>query len=32
LWVAATAECALMELELGRADPEAREALDALVG
>lgn len=32
LWVAATAECALMELELGRADPETREALDALVG
>lgn len=32
LWVAATAECALMELELGRADPEARDALDALVG
>jgi TetR/AcrR family transcriptional repressor of nem operon len=32
LWVAATAECALMELELGRADPETREALEALVG
>jgi TetR/AcrR family transcriptional repressor of nem operon len=32
LWVAATAECALMELELGRADAEAREALDELVG
>lgn len=32
LWVAATAECALMELELGRADPQTREALDALVG
>jgi TetR/AcrR family transcriptional repressor of nem operon len=29
LWVAATAECALMELEFGRADPEARAALDA---
>jgi TetR/AcrR family transcriptional regulator, transcriptional repressor for nem operon len=29
LWVAATAECALMELEIGRADPEARAALDA---
>jgi TetR/AcrR family transcriptional repressor of nem operon len=28
LWVAATAECALMELELGHADQEAREALD----
>jgi TetR/AcrR family transcriptional repressor of nem operon len=28
LWVAATAECALMELELGRADPKARQALD----
>jgi hypothetical protein len=32
LWVAATAECALMELELGRRDPAAREALSALVG
>ena len=29
--VMATAECALMELELGRADPEAG-GLDALVG
>ena len=29
LWVAATAECALIELELGRADPETRAALDA---
>lgn len=29
LWVAATAECALMELEFGGADPEARAALDA---
>ena len=26
LWVAATAECALIELELGRADSETREA------
>jgi TetR/AcrR family transcriptional repressor of nem operon len=32
LWVAATAECALMELELGRADPETRAALDDLTG
>jgi TetR/AcrR family transcriptional repressor of nem operon len=31
LWVAATAECALMELELGRPDPAARSALTALV-
>jgi AcrR family transcriptional regulator len=31
LWVAATAECALIELELGRADSETREALDAFV-
>jgi TetR/AcrR family transcriptional regulator, transcriptional repressor for nem operon len=28
LWVAATAECALMELEFGKAEPEARAALD----
>src|SRR3954453_3547071 len=27
LWIAATAECALMELELGRRDPAARSAL-----
>jgi TetR/AcrR family transcriptional repressor of nem operon len=32
LWIAATAECALMELELGRRDPEARAALSELVG
>lgn len=32
LWIAATAECALMELELGRADPEARAALEAFGG
>jgi AcrR family transcriptional regulator len=32
LWIAATAECALMELELGRRDPEARSALSELVG
>jgi AcrR family transcriptional regulator len=31
LWVAATAECALMELELGRRDAAARAALNALV-
>src|SRR3954470_13538260 len=31
LWIAATAECALMELELGRRDPAARSALSALV-
>ncbi|HYZ69546.1 MAG TPA: TetR/AcrR family transcriptional regulator [Mycobacterium sp.] len=31
LWIAATAECALMELELGRRDPAARSALNALV-
>jgi AcrR family transcriptional regulator len=31
LWVAATAECALIELELGRADSETREALHAFV-
>jgi TetR/AcrR family transcriptional regulator, transcriptional repressor for nem operon len=31
LWVGATAECALIELELGRADSETREALDAFV-
>ncbi len=31
LWVAAAAECALMELEAGGAVPEAREALDALL-
>jgi AcrR family transcriptional regulator len=28
LWVAATAECALIELEFGRADPKARAALE----
>ena len=32
LWVAATAECALMELELGRRDDTARAALDEFVG
>jgi TetR/AcrR family transcriptional repressor of nem operon len=32
LWVAATAECALMELEFGGADPEARAALAAFAG
>jgi TetR/AcrR family transcriptional repressor of nem operon len=32
LWIAATAECALMELERGRRDPAARAALSALVG
>jgi AcrR family transcriptional regulator len=31
LWIAATAECALMELELGRRDSAARSALGALV-
>lgn len=31
LWVAATAECALMELEQGHRDPAARAALDDLV-
>ena len=31
LWIAATAECALMELERGRSDPAARSALNALV-
>jgi hypothetical protein len=31
LWIAATAECALMELELGRRDPAARSALRELV-
>jgi AcrR family transcriptional regulator len=31
LWIAATAECALMELERGRRDPAARAALSALV-
>ena len=31
LWIAATAECALMELERGRRDPAARSALNALV-
>ena len=29
LWIAATAECALMELELGRRDAAARSALSA---
>ena len=32
LWIAATAECALMELELGRRDTAARSALSALAG
>jgi TetR/AcrR family transcriptional regulator, transcriptional repressor for nem operon len=32
LWVAATAECALIELERGRRDPAARETLNDLVG
>jgi AcrR family transcriptional regulator len=32
LWVAATAECALMELELGRRDATCRAALDEFVG
>ena len=32
LWIAATAECALMELERGRRDPAARAALNDLVG
>ena len=31
LWIAATAECALMELECGRRVPAARSALNALV-
>jgi len=31
LWIAATAECALMELELGHRDSAARGALNALV-
>jgi TetR/AcrR family transcriptional repressor of nem operon len=31
LWIAATAECALMELERGHRDPAARSALSALV-
>jgi hypothetical protein len=31
LWIAATAECALMELELGRRDDAARSALNDLV-
>jgi TetR/AcrR family transcriptional repressor of nem operon len=31
LWIAATAECALMELERGSRDPAARSALNALV-
>jgi AcrR family transcriptional regulator len=31
LWIAATAECALMELEFGRRDSAARSALSALV-
>jgi hypothetical protein len=31
LWIAATAECALMELERGARDPAARSALSALV-
>jgi hypothetical protein len=32
LWVAATAECALMELERGRRAPAARAALHDLTG
>ncbi len=32
LWVAATAECALVELERGKADRSARSALDEFVG
>lgn len=32
LWIAATAECALMELEGGQPDSDARAALSALVG
>ena len=32
LWVAATAECALIELESGQADTAARAALDDVVG
>jgi TetR/AcrR family transcriptional repressor of nem operon len=31
LWIAATAECALMELALGRRDPDARQALSRFV-
>ncbi|GAC1408321.1 MAG: hypothetical protein NVSMB60_29540 [Mycobacterium sp.] len=31
LWIAATAECALMELERGRRDPATRAALNPLV-
>jgi TetR/AcrR family transcriptional repressor of nem operon len=31
MWIAATAECALMELELGGRHPAARSALSALV-
>jgi AcrR family transcriptional regulator len=31
LWIAATAECALMELERGSRDPAARSTLNALV-
>jgi TetR/AcrR family transcriptional repressor of nem operon len=31
LWIAATGECALMELERGSPDPAARAALNALV-
>ena len=32
LWVAATAECALIELEQGRRNTAARAALNDLVG
>jgi len=31
LWIAATAECALTELDRGTPDPAARAALSALV-
>ncbi len=31
LWIAATAECALVELELGRRDPDARSVLTRFV-
>jgi hypothetical protein len=31
LWIAATAECALMELERGSRDPAARSALNEVV-
>jgi TetR/AcrR family transcriptional repressor of nem operon len=32
LWIAATAECALMELERGHRDAAARAALNDVVG